>query len=72
MNCSEIVAWQGVTPATVSHHLKVLDEADLIECRREGQFVGSRVVPETIREYTQTLSRTARGRKPVGKRTIKR
>jgi DNA-binding transcriptional ArsR family regulator len=72
MNCSEIAALQGVTPATVSHHLKVLDEADLIECRCEGQFVGSRVVPETIREYTQTLSRTARGRKPVGKRTIKR
>ncbi|MGA2430541.1 MAG: metalloregulator ArsR/SmtB family transcription factor [Candidatus Acidiferrum sp.] len=63
MNCSEIVALRGVTPATVSHHLKVLVEADLIECHREGQFVRSRVVPETIKEYTQTLSRIAQGKK---------
>jgi ArsR family transcriptional regulator, arsenate/arsenite/antimonite-responsive transcriptional repressor len=68
MNCSEIVALQGVTPATVSHHLKVLVEANLIECHREGQFVRSRVVPETIKEYTQTLSRIAQGRKFVKKR----
>src|SRR5580765_3448707 len=39
MNCGEIVSLQGVTPATVSHHLKILNEAGLIECRREGQFV---------------------------------
>jgi ArsR family transcriptional regulator len=68
MNCSEIVALQGVTPATVSHHLKLLVEADLIECHREGQFVRSRVVPETIQEYTRTLSRIARPRKPAKKR----
>lgn len=68
MNCSEIVAVQGVTPATVSHHLKVLVEANLIECRREGQFVRSRVVPKTIKDYTQTLSRIARGRKAAKKR----
>ena len=68
MNCSEIVALQGVTPATVSHHLKVLVEADLIECRREGQFVRSCVVPETIREYTRTLSKIARRRKPAKRR----
>ena len=65
MNCSEIVALQGVTPATVSHHLKVLAEADLIECRREGQFVRSRVVRETIREYTRTLRKIAQRRKPA-------
>src|SRR6202035_3003476 len=68
MSCSEIVALQGVTPATVSHHLKLLVEADLIECHREGQFVRSRVVPETIQEYTRTLSRIAQPRKPAKKR----
>ena len=31
MNCGEIVSMRGVTPATVSHHLKVLREAGLIE-----------------------------------------
>ncbi len=68
MNCSEIVAMRGVTPATVSHHLKVLVEAELIECHREGQFVRSRVVPRTINEYTQTLMRIARGAKSAKKR----
>ena len=68
MSCSEIVALQGVTPATVSHHLKLLVEADLIECHREGQFVRSRVVPETIQEYARTLSRIVQPRKPAKKR----
>ena len=44
---------RGVTPATVSHHLKILSEAGLIACRREGQFVYSEAVPETIAAYTQ-------------------
>jgi ArsR family transcriptional regulator len=68
MNCGEIVSMREVTPATVSHHLKILNEAGLIECRREGQFVYSRSVPETIVQYTQTLSKMARARKPSRKR----
>jgi ArsR family transcriptional regulator len=67
MNCGEIVSMREVTPATVSHHLKILNEAGLIECRREGQFVYSRSVPETIEQYTQTLSKMTRGRKPSRK-----
>jgi DNA-binding transcriptional ArsR family regulator len=60
---------QGVTPATVSHHLKVLSEAGLIQCQREGQFVYSRSVPETVDDYSRTLAKMARGEKPskVGK-----
>jgi ArsR family transcriptional regulator len=63
MNCGEIVSMQGVTPATVSHHLKVLSEAGLIECQREGQFVYSRSVPETVEDYSRALTRMARGKK---------
>jgi len=63
MNCGEIVSMRGVTPATVSHHLKILSEARLIACRREGQFVYSQAVPETIRAYTQALAKIARGKK---------
>lgn len=67
VNCSELVAMRGVTPATVSHHLRVLTEAGLVECKREGQFVCSRVVPEAIEDFTRTLTQIARGggnRKP--------
>ena len=68
MNCGEIVAMRGVTPATVSHHLKILNEAGLIACRREGQFVYSQIVPETIAAYTQALLKLARNNKAVHRR----
>jgi len=63
MNCGEIVSMRGVAPATVSHHLKILSEAGLIECRREGQFVYSQAVPETIEAYTSALTKIAGGKK---------
>ena len=62
MNCGDIVSLQGVTPATVSHHLKILNEAGLVECRKEGQFVYSHSVPEVVQEYTKALARMARGK----------
>src|ERR1700758_3860685 len=34
MNCGEIVSMRGRTPATVSHHLRILSDAGLIACRR--------------------------------------
>jgi ArsR family transcriptional regulator len=68
MNCGEIVSLRGVTPATVSHHLKVLSEAGLIACRREGQFVYSEAVPETVEEYTRALAKIAKIRKSARRR----
>ncbi|HTF26177.1 MAG TPA: metalloregulator ArsR/SmtB family transcription factor [Candidatus Limnocylindria bacterium] len=68
MNCGEIVSMRGVTPATVSHHLKILSEAALIECRREGQFVYSQAVPETIRAYTRALTKITSGKKSARRR----
>ncbi len=61
MNCGEIVSMRGVTPATVSHHLKILSEAKLILCQREGQFVYSQAIPETIEAYTRALAKIAGG-----------
>jgi ArsR family transcriptional regulator, arsenate/arsenite/antimonite-responsive transcriptional repressor len=63
MNCGEIVSMRGVTPATVSHHLKILSQAGLITCRRKGQFVHSQAVPETVAAYAQALAKIARGKK---------
>jgi len=63
ISCGEIVSMRGVTPATVSHHLKILSEAGLIACRREGQFVYSEAVPKTVEEYTRALSKLSRSRK---------
>jgi ArsR family transcriptional regulator len=66
MTCGEIVSMRGVTPATVSHHLKVLSEAGLIVCDRKGQFVYSRGIPETIAAYTTALAKIASGKKVHG------
>ncbi len=63
ISCGDIVSMRGVTPATVSHHLKVLNEAGLITCRREGQFVYNQSVPATIEAYTRALSKIAKGAK---------
>ncbi len=68
MNCGEIVSMRGVTPATVSHHLKILSEAGLVECRRAGQFVYSQTVPETIEAYTRALAKIARNKKSSRRR----
>jgi ArsR family transcriptional regulator len=68
MTCGEIVSMRGVTPATVSHHLKILSEAGLIACRRAGQFVHSRAVPETITAYARALAKIAHGKKAAHRR----
>lgn len=60
ITCGEIVALHGVTPATVSHHLKTLADAGLIECRREGQFIYNKALPSTMRDYVRSLSQMFR------------
>ncbi|PYY16416.1 MAG: transcriptional regulator [Acidobacteria bacterium] len=70
MNCGEIVELGRITPATVSHHLKILQEAGLIECHRSGQFVYSSALRNTIKEYTRALSRMARGGKSSSSRRV--
>ncbi len=64
MTCGQIVSMRGVTPATVSHHLRILEESGLIECRREGQFVYSKANPKTLKSYTRELSSLAPKKKP--------
>ena len=62
MVCGELVALRGVTAATISHHLKILADAGLIQCRRKGQFVHTRPVPKTIADYSRALARLAAGK----------
>jgi ArsR family transcriptional regulator len=63
VTCGDLVVAPCVTPATVSHHLKILADAGLIECRRQGQFIHNRAIPKTIAEYTRALARIADGKK---------
>jgi len=63
ISCGELVSMRGVTPATVSHHLRILQDAGLIDCRREGQFVYSRANPKALAAYTKELAGFAREKK---------
>jgi ArsR family transcriptional regulator, arsenate/arsenite/antimonite-responsive transcriptional repressor len=68
MNCGDIASLQSVTPATVSHHMKTLMDAGLIACRRDGLFVYSAPLPDTLRQYTRSLAKIARGKKKPRRR----
>lgn len=57
--CGELVEKHRLTPGTISHHLKILADANLIECRRQGQFIYNRSRPDTIRKYTRALAKIA-------------
>ena len=59
MFCGQVVERCGLTPGTVSHHLKILADANLIEARRDGQFIYMRSRPETIRAYSRALGKMA-------------
>lgn len=63
VHCCALVEMRGVTPATVSHHLKILSEAGLIECKREGQFVLNKVNPQILLQFTKSVNALARKRK---------
>ena len=60
MFCGQIVEECKLTPGTISHHLKILADANLISTRRQGQFIYLRPKPETIGEYTRALATIAR------------
>jgi ArsR family transcriptional regulator len=63
VHCCALVEMRGVTAATVSHHLKILSEAGLVECKREGQFVLNRVNPEVLEQFTKSVNALANKRK---------
>ncbi|HTH54113.1 MAG TPA: metalloregulator ArsR/SmtB family transcription factor [Edaphobacter sp.] len=54
--CGEMHAKHTISPATLSHHLKVLTELDLITSRKEGLNVYYRSIPETLAAYQKYLA----------------
>lgn len=63
MSCAIICARCAVTQATVSHHLKELVTAGLLERQRRGQFAYYRFRADRMEAYTVELTRRMKLRK---------
>lgn len=57
----QLVELLGLARSTVSKHLSILDQARLVECRKEGRWVYYRAAdansPDEAREIAATVSR---------------
>jgi ArsR family transcriptional regulator, arsenate/arsenite/antimonite-responsive transcriptional repressor len=60
--CQKLCSVAGVTKGTVSHHMRELEQAGLIEERREGQFMFYAVRREVLGAYAAELLRRVAGR----------
>lgn len=54
--CRLLLEEQDITPATLSHHLKELESAGLVETARDGKFVNVSVNRDVLRAYLAELS----------------
>ena len=59
--CQRLIEAFAVTPATMSHHLKELGAADLVEMRREGKCGFLTLRPDIFTAYQQELGRRLGG-----------
>jgi ArsR family transcriptional regulator len=59
MACGRLVDRFPVSQATVSHHIKELADAGLIEIRPEGQFRYCKARLDVLAEYIKELERRA-------------
>lgn len=57
VGCQRLCGCFPVRQATISHHLKELASAGLVESRRDGQFVYYRLRPRVFEDYMAELRR---------------
>ena len=54
--CSCVCEWLGLAPATVSHHLRELESAGLVNVRRDGKFAYISLRRDVLDAYVNRLS----------------
>ncbi len=57
LNCSDVHAFFDVSQPTVSHHLKELSMAGVVQREKQGQFCYYHVKSETLTAYVAELQR---------------
>jgi ArsR family transcriptional regulator, arsenate/arsenite/antimonite-responsive transcriptional repressor len=54
--CSCVCEWLDLSPATVSHHLKELENAGLVHIERHGRFARISLRREVLAAYVRRLA----------------
>jgi DNA-binding transcriptional ArsR family regulator len=54
--CSSLCSWVGLAPATISHHLKELENAGLVSVERDGKFAYLTLRRNVWKAYLKRLS----------------
>ena len=54
--CTCVRDWTGLSPATVSHHLKELEAANLVQIERDGKFAYISLRRDVLDAYANQLA----------------
>ncbi len=57
ISCAELLEAVKITPATMSHHLKELESAGLIEAERDGKFMHLSLCRDVWQAYIAELKK---------------
>jgi len=55
--CSDILSYMSITAPTLSHHMKELENAGLVDAQKEGKFVNYTLRRDVLHAYLDRLAK---------------